>query len=253
MKSPRILVVDDEANVRLMLHTTLETEGYTLHMVGDGMEALRLLDTTPIDVVLLDLRMAPIDGLAVLREIKALHLRPPPSVVVLSAHSSIGNVVKAIRMGANDFIEKPFLPEDVRRAVALALQESETAPLVKELASGKAVLAGYVAILDQTRRALREEDFELAESLLKQAEELGGPNAEYFNLLGIYYEMRRQWRTARKFYGKAIAANENYQPGQNNMRRSAEIHVSGKSEMQTDFGDSPGADGSAVDAVEPHH
>jgi DNA-binding NtrC family response regulator len=101
-----ILVVDDEAGFRALLRDILEGAGHGVTEARDGAEALAFLERTPVDLVLTDRQMPKIDGLELVRRIRA---RPsPPPVVVLTAHGSIPEAVDAVRLGAADYITKPL-------------------------------------------------------------------------------------------------------------------------------------------------
>lgn len=102
----RILVVDDEAPFRALLRDILEEAGHGVTEARDGAEALAFLDRGTFDVVLTDRRMPKLDGLELVRRIRA---RPsPPPVVVLTAHGSIPEAVEAVHLGASDYITKPL-------------------------------------------------------------------------------------------------------------------------------------------------
>src|SRR5580698_5949335 len=102
MKPTSILVVDDESNIRLMLRTSLESEGYAVTEAADGREALDEIHRSTPDLVVLDLNMPRLDGMAVLEQMK--HDGPRPRVIVLTAFGSIATAVKATRLGALDFL-----------------------------------------------------------------------------------------------------------------------------------------------------
>ena len=94
-----VLIVDDDAAMRDALGEAVRDLGYDLQEAASGAEALRLLDAHPIDAVLLDLRMPGMDGLEVLRRIRA-RAHPPP-VTVLTAHATAANTIQAMRLGAS--------------------------------------------------------------------------------------------------------------------------------------------------------
>ncbi len=191
------------------------------------------------DVVILDLSMPLLDGHGVLEQLRAARLARRPRIIVLTAYGSIQAAVKATRLGASDFLEKPIVPADVREAVQAALNEPETHGdgllLVEDLLAG-----GYGAVLNRARKALRLAEYADAETLLMKAADLADKDAVYFNLLGVLYEVRGQHRLARKFYGKAIAANGNYEPAQKNMRRLYELQTFGRTREPATLGDEPG-------------
>lgn len=101
-----ILVVDDEPSFRALLRDILEGAGHGVTEARDGAEALAFLDHGPFDVVLTDRQMPKIDGLELVRRIRARS--SPPPVVVLTAHGSIPEAVDAVRLGAADYITKPL-------------------------------------------------------------------------------------------------------------------------------------------------
>jgi DNA-binding NtrC family response regulator len=118
-ETPRILIVDDEPNVRLVFRTALESAGYAVSEARDGQEALELIHGNSFGLVLLDLRMSGTDGMETLRLLRREGAGVP--VVVVSAHGSIPDVVAAMRLGAIDFIHKPLAPETLRQVVREAM------------------------------------------------------------------------------------------------------------------------------------
>lgn len=120
MNQARILIVDDEPNVRFILERTLKNGGYTLDTAEDGGKAIDMVGRTDYDLILLDLHMKPVSGLQVLA---AVHEKKPDTIVIiLTAHSSIESAVDALRMGAFDYLFKPALPETVRERVREGLR-----------------------------------------------------------------------------------------------------------------------------------
>jgi two-component system response regulator AtoC len=109
--SKNILVIDDEPNLRHMLSVVLEKAGYTVSSAGDGVEALSLVETKPFDLVLCDLRMPKMDGLAFLKEAASRNL--DASIIMMSAYGSISTAVEAMKLGAADYISKPFKPDEI--------------------------------------------------------------------------------------------------------------------------------------------
>ena len=124
-----VLVVDDEPGLRGMLEISLRRDGHRALTAGNGLEALALLNKDPaIQVVLCDLRMEPMDGLTLLGAIR--QQRPDVLVVIMTAHAEWDTAVKAMRLGAYNFIQKPFdLPQVkamINRAVAAYLHRQES-------------------------------------------------------------------------------------------------------------------------------
>ena len=116
----RILVVDDEAGLRAMLEVVLRRDGHQVLLAATGDEALRALAADPaIDLVLSDLRMEPVDGLTLLGSIRAKH--PDAFVIIMTAFADWGTAVRAMRLGAYNFLRKPFDNTAVRSLVTRAL------------------------------------------------------------------------------------------------------------------------------------
>jgi DNA-binding response OmpR family regulator len=236
MREPaQILIVDDEPNIRLVLRMALASEGYALDEAPNGRAALDMISVRKPDLMILDLHMPEIDGFGVLQAIKQMRPNERPKVIVLTAYGSIPAAVKATRLGAMDFLEKPVSPDEVREAVEAVL--AEPVPQEPVPANGDSVDGGYAAVLDRVRKALRLAKYADAEALLMKAADLGEKDSAYFNLLGVLYESQRKWRLAKKFYGKAIAADGKYEPAQQNMRRIYELYQFGRSQNPVTLGD----------------
>ena len=227
-----VLVTDDESNIRLTVRSALETDGYAVTEAADGRAALDAVRRDPPDLMILDLNMPVLDGMAVLEQMKDLAGRRP-RVVVLTAYGSIPTAVRATRLGAADFLEKPVLPDDVRRCVRGVLDER---PPVSPAVSGDE----YTAALDRVRKSLRLMNLDDAESTLAAAiTRRGRQAAAHLNLLGVLYESQHRWRLARRFYGKAIDADAAYQPAKINFLRVDQVHRAGRSDLRVCLGDEP--------------
>jgi UDP-3-O-[3-hydroxymyristoyl] N-acetylglucosamine deacetylase len=104
--SQKILIVDDEVSIRKTLEAILKDEGFEVTTAKDGEEALTILRSSSVDLVLLDIWMPGRDGIEVLKEIKVT--KPDVRVVMISGHATIATALSATRLGADDFIEKPL-------------------------------------------------------------------------------------------------------------------------------------------------
>ncbi|MGZ6971955.1 MAG: sigma-54-dependent transcriptional regulator, partial [Thermoanaerobaculia bacterium] len=110
-KNTRILLIDDEEIVRESLSGWLEKDGYTIGTAPDGLLGLKAMDEEPWSILLVDLKMPGIDGLEVLRRVKAKS--PETAVVLMTAYATVDTAVNAMKLGAFDYIVKPFDPEEV--------------------------------------------------------------------------------------------------------------------------------------------
>lgn len=116
----RILIIDDEKNIRMMVQLALEQVGHTVELAADGPEGLgKFGDAANVDLVLLDQRMPGMEGLDVLREIRKQSLSS--KVIMITAFGTIDLAVDAMKAGATDFLRKPFTAETLRNAVQSAL------------------------------------------------------------------------------------------------------------------------------------
>jgi len=235
MKPASILITDDESNIRLTVRTALESDGYAVSEASNGNEALEAITMRAPDLVVLDLNMPGMDGMAVLEHLKTLADKCKPRVIVLTAFGSIATAVRATRLGAVEFLEKPITPAELRQTVRSVLTEPE---LDSPPSTVMNVPGGYEEALTRIRRALRLADYSDAEVLLEMAAALKNKNvAEYFNLLGVLYEAHHKWRLARKCYGKATAADKRFEPALANMRRLYELRAYGRTHQAVMLGD----------------
>ncbi len=117
----KILVIDDDGLMRDACKDTLARSGHDIDLAESGTKGLSLLNRWAYDVVLLDLRMPEMDGMNVLRQIKEQD--PETVVIVISGYGSVTSAVEAMKLGAFDFLPKPFTPTDLRRAVDMASEK----------------------------------------------------------------------------------------------------------------------------------
>ena len=152
-----ILVVDDEAGVRASLAGILGDEGYAVHVVETGEAALAALAARRFDLVLLDVWLPGQDGLGILSRVREADAELP--VVVISGHGTIETAVKAVRLGAQDFVEKPLSLEKTLLAVRNALRrgrlESEVRALKQRL-DERYVMVGESPALRRLRAEIEQ-------------------------------------------------------------------------------------------------
>jgi len=116
-----ILVVDDDSHMRDLVVKVLTREGYTARALPRAQEVLKALEEVPSDLVLSDIRMPGMDGLALLREVK--RVSPETSVILMTAFGSIDSAVQAMKAGAYDYLTKPFKLDELTVVVGRALEE----------------------------------------------------------------------------------------------------------------------------------
>ncbi|MEK6582534.1 MAG: sigma-54 dependent transcriptional regulator, partial [Nitrospirota bacterium] len=120
MDRPRILVIDDEDIVRISCQRALEPEGYDVTAVKSGADGLRLLENEAFDLVLTDLKMPDMDGIEVLRRVREGW--PDTEVILITGYGTVATAVNAMKLGAFDYIEKPFRPNELIILVSRSLE-----------------------------------------------------------------------------------------------------------------------------------
>jgi DNA-binding NtrC family response regulator len=206
-----ILVADDEANIRKTLSLVLESAGHTVDVARDGDEALELCKQNHPDIAFLDLRMPKTDGLEALAQMRALS--PKTSVVIITAYGTAANAVEAMKLGAVDFVEKPFDPKMVG---VLA----EEILFRKQMASGGS-FDDLMHLADLARE--RKAHFE-ARAYLKAAMARAFDRAEPYYWLGHLSEEEGDERRAVQYYYMAVSADRTYQPSVDALKRLGKIH-----------------------------
>ena len=123
MPKGRILIVEDRDSLRRMLELALSQDGYEVAVAADGSSALRLLAERPFDFVLTDLKLPDLSGIEVLEASRSTQPRVP--VVVLTGYGTVSTAVEAMKLGAYDFLEKPFEIDDLARLIERAIGERD--------------------------------------------------------------------------------------------------------------------------------
>ncbi|MGD0822917.1 MAG: sigma-54 dependent transcriptional regulator [Desulfomonilia bacterium] len=144
-----ILIVDDEENIRLSLKGGLEDEGYNTLLASSGEEGFKIIEKQDVDLILLDIWMPGKDGLQILEEIKAAGFTIP--VIIMTGHGSIETAIRATRLGALDFIEKPLdlnkIIITINNTIHLRALEEENALLKKKTEKDDEIIGNSPAIL----------------------------------------------------------------------------------------------------------
>lgn len=222
-----ILIVDDEPNVRLNYRIALETESYEVFAVDSGERAIQVLAERDISLAILDMRMPGMDGLELLEKIRESGIDVP--TMIITAYSDVPNAVKAMKLGAIDFLQKPLRPDDLRRLVGEILK--------RHISSSEPIADNFSGHIIAAKRCLNLRAFAKAHHHLAKALELNNRSCEAFNLAGVSAEMVDDIDRAKRYYGQAIKLNKNYEPAQQNMRRLFEVFHFGSSKEPVNLGD----------------
>jgi DNA-binding response OmpR family regulator len=220
MEKKPILLVDDERNIRLTVSQSLESLGLPIKSAVNGEEALQMLQEEEFALLLLDLKLPGIDGMEVLHRVRERW--PKTRVIIITAHGTIESAVEAMKLGAVDFMQKPFSPRDIRDLVTRVL-ERET--LEEEGASD------YPTLIEISKRYINDRRFDDARHMTQNAIAADPQKPEAYNLVGALLEIKGEALEAQKFYRAALDIDPTYKPARANLERTASWHMVGKIEL----------------------
>ncbi len=223
MERKPILVVDDEKNIRLTMSRSLESLEIPIHTAVNGEEALQKLREGPFALVFLDLKMPGMDGMETLRRIKDDW--PKVRVIIITAHGTIASAVEAMKLGAVDFIQKPFSPGEIR---ALATRVMERDALDEENA------LDYLSLIELTKRHISDRSFSVARETARKAIAADPAKPEAYNLLGSLLEIKGDRLEAQKFYRAALDIDPTFKPAQVNLDRATSWNKFGTIDLGSD-------------------
>lgn len=174
----------------------------------NGEEALQKLEDAEYDVMLLDLRMPGMDGMEVLRRISKS--RPEVRVIIITAYGTVDWAVEAMKLGAVDFIQKPFSPKELRNIVGKVLAREN---IEEEAASD------YETYIELAKESINKRQFPAALEHARKAISIDPGRPEGLNLLGVLHEIEGNTTEAMRQYRAANALDPTYQPARENMDR----------------------------------
>ena len=207
---PRVLVADDERNIRKNLAMVLESQGYRVDEAKDGDDALDLCKQSHPDIAFVDLHMPKMQGIDVLAHIRALS--PKTAVVIITAYGSAANATEAMKLGAVDFLEKPFEP----KIIGVLAEEI----ILRQRIQPKGSFDDYLHLADlaEGRNALIE-----ARAYLKAAMLLALDRAEPCWRLGSLWEKEGDQKFAVQYYYMAISADHSFEPAVSALKRLGKL------------------------------
>jgi len=209
MTGRSVLIVDDEKNIRLTLSQALEVLEVETDTAANGEEALAKLKEKEFGLILLDLKMPGMDGMEVLRRVS--EIRPDIRMIIITAYGTVESAVEAMKLGAADFIQKPFAPEEIRGLVSRVMDR-------EKIDERKAV--DYGTSIELAKRCIGERHFDAAIEHVRKAISLDPGRPEAFNLLGALMEIRGDRIEAQKNYRAALSLDASYEPAIKNLQRS---------------------------------
>jgi DNA-binding response OmpR family regulator len=212
MKIKSVLIVDDEKNIRLTLSQALEVLEVETDTAANGEEALAKLKEKEFGLILLDLKMPGMDGMEVLRQVSKI--RPDIRIIILTAYGTVDLAVEAMKLGAADFIQKPFTPEEIRKLVSRVMDR-------EKIDEQKAM--DYGSSIELAKRCIGDRHFDAAIEHVRKAISLDPARPEAFNLLGALMEVRGDRLEAQKNYRAALSLDPSYEPAIKNLQRSTDM------------------------------
>ena len=207
-----ILVVDDERNIRNNLAMVLESEGYKVDKASNGDDALLQVKSGLYDIVFVDIQMPKMDGLELLRYLRGL--RPKMPVVMLTAYGTVSRAVDAMKLGAVDFIEKPFDPKNILLLCEEILQRQKIGM------SGTVDELLHLAELARERKAYVEARVHLKTAMMR---DLTRPEPYY--QLAELSEIGGNVREASNYYYMALEARPTFEPAREALKRLGLLHA----------------------------
>lgn len=144
----RILVIDDDITVCKSCQKIIQKAGYDVDYSLSGHDALQLMEKTAYDIVFTDLKMAEMGGMEVLRFIKTTD--PDIVVVVITGYATVASAVETMKLGAFDYLPKPFTPAEFRAVLNKAFEERKAITKDRELASQPAITTGFQEIISES-------------------------------------------------------------------------------------------------------
>ncbi|MGH7414203.1 MAG: response regulator [Candidatus Rokuibacteriota bacterium] len=169
MATQRVLIVEDEPDIRGLLVFHLEREGYQVTTSRNGVEAMRLARTTPPDLVLLDQMLPEMDGLEVCRRLRQDPGTQAIPIVMLTARGDEVDRVLGLEMGADDYVVKPFSPRELVARVRAVLRRTRPSPGTAPLTVGRLTIdaAAHIVTVDDAPVALTRKEFDLLRALVE--------------------------------------------------------------------------------------
>lgn len=206
----KILIVDDESNIRLGFNKCLAKEGYYIEEASNGEEALQLIYNKKYDLILMDVQMPELNGFDVLKRIRKFG--NSTRVIMMTAFGTVEMAVDSMKIGAVDFLSKPFTISKVRDVVKEVLDKDMNILRVDK------DISRYI---EEARDAIFNKDYDKAKFCLKEALVNDSSSAEIQNLIGVIEEKTGDRQLAQKYYRAALSLDPTYEPADNNLKRTA--------------------------------
>ncbi len=207
----RVLVVDDDNNIRLTVTKCLGDAGHNVDAAVDGHHALDKISENEYDVVLLDMKLPDIDGLEILRRAQGR----PAAFVMITGYGTVETAVEAMKLGAVDYLRKPFTPDEIRAVVSAVAERFRT--------RAEDASRSFEECLEYAKRLITEQKWDDAYIYLRKAITMEPRKPEPYNLIGVMLEMQGDKTEALKMYRAALGVDPTYPPAKANLDRAVQF------------------------------
>jgi two-component system, OmpR family, response regulator len=194
----KVLVVDDTKNIRNLLTTCLELNGYTVLTANNGLSAIEFITKESFDIAFIDIKMPELSGTEVLRRIRALGFVFP--VVIMTAYATVKNAVECTKLGAVAYLQKPFTADKVNDLLAKLEEVTSHAESINEY-------------LNKAKLQIEEKLYDEALKCLELALSLDSSRGEIYFLIGKIYQLENNLVLAQKYFETAKIFDNNNDKG----------------------------------------
>lgn len=212
-----ILIIDDEKNIRMTIKNCLSEQEYKVDVAINGEDGFEKLSTMNYDLALMDIKMPGISGLELLKKIRDADIKT--AVIMMTAYGTIEKAVEAMKLGAIDFLSKPFTPQEIREIVKKVTSRTEL---------NETKIESFDEIMEFAKYCIINRDYDKAALNLKRAVGLAVDSAEPHNLLGVLDELKMDLRSAQKHYRAALALDPTHVAANKNLSRTTEARYTQK-------------------------
>lgn len=182
----KVLVVDDTKNIRTLLTTCLELNGFDVITASNGLEALELFQSEKFDLAFLDIKLPEVSGTEVLRRVRLIGIEIP--VVIMTAYATVKNAVECTKLGAVAYLQKPFTADKVKQIIntILICKNAESDEIQNNII--------------QCKEFIECGDLDQAFSILKKTLSINPSCKDVYYLIGKIYELKGNIDNAKRFY-----------------------------------------------------